>query len=629
MKTKQLNIPFTPSMLKEKVLLGVTNSLAQDINISKYIATSKKHIIFDYFENTVHKNDFLVKLVEIGLYKEFVGLVNVYNPDINKRLSDRLRLQGFHLLYNLLTEIKEDTLLYKLLRSENQSLNYNGQVKSYTEALEIFKGIDYSNNPDYFEEVYFYLVDNYDFYNNDPYIEKHQTYPKTQYTYDFILKKCSEEKYLHRLCSRNTQLSIILICALKEFSPKQLNLDINLVNKLAVFYSLDELLATFKNSPSVSTLHRKVAFDQLHDFKKESFKHSGLGTCELAVCLSGQLRGFSECSIFWDNFTYKNNAPIFLSTWERVGIPKGEHGNKLQRLLPDDAPSIFNTMAYNKFKELFPTLYNSLEDLDAKNILKIVENNTNIEFANVSVLNEELIEENYQSKCYGDFNQFKMFYNINNVINDLLHYEVKNNIRFERVIWARPDYDLTNINIDNLNPNAVYAVGDFLLIIPRYALEYLLGGHSFFLKERERKADYVGQGPVLLNSFFSNVGIPVLSLSDDVSSKGLKSVRFPPSIFFKEASAVDFNDESINLELKFKSAYYSENFLKLMELYIKHSTYFNHDSHANYLRDAAIKSENGNLSLSLRLMSAANVIRPNGRLILNKINEYKGMIYGQ
>lgn len=205
-------------------------------------------------------------------------------------------------------------------------------------------------------------------------------------------------------------------------------------------------------------------------------------TAKIAVCISGQLRGFkSNINSIWQQFVTPYDSDVFIHTWDKQVYAPSEikflsrvFGKEIANLLPDDLkPAKRFTAAFPKTSNIiseehsFPTIEEDLINLPG---VKEVAIDSSSEF-------EESISKLEKIWFAGKPNQAKMYYKIYECDKLRKKYEEKLGFIYDIVIRIRPDLNIKIHCIEDffleaqLNPSLVFTsymhhegVGDQLAI---------------------------------------------------------------------------------------------------------------------------------------------------------------------
>jgi|GEM_PF-5414555 len=216
------------------------------------------------------------------------------------------------------------------------------------------------------------------------------------------------------------------------------------LNILIILYSFAE---KYKNRNELFKSDiRNINKDSIYDKNviEQSFKHLLLNinktsksevikdhkNLDIAVCISGQLRGYEEAFKSWKRLgIYEHNPTFFVDTWTNVGN-KGLSRSHAHRNLPKPIDKVFSELCQEVGEPIIKSYYPSLfEYFEAKKSISLGDVRT---FYSTNFVNIE--DEN--SESHSNFsNTEKMHYKIfgcQKMLNNL-------NKKFDLVIRIRPD----------------------------------------------------------------------------------------------------------------------------------------------------------------------------------------------
>lgn len=247
-----------------------------------------------------------------------------------------------------------------------------------------------------------------------------------------------------------------------------------------------------------------------------------------AICLSGQLRGAAECLPYWLEHSSRGFS-TFISTWEQVGYPRGAEAGRLNRMLPEEVGSYFTGWSVEEFERIFPQTFEVLKPVGTSrglvdSLLDNKEHNNLVIKYNKEATIEEEISRNRGMVNTIHKNQIKMFYNMF-VLNQMLEeYELENNLRFENVIWARPDFCVKGLSLDNYYlDDFVYTsrisdegrMLDYLMVFKRDSLRFLGECYMNLMSSPPSRVFGYNHGPRLITDMFLANGYSALEITQD------------------------------------------------------------------------------------------------------------------
>jgi len=539
----------------------------------------------------------LVKLfLEFGLYEQLIKTATSFELEHRciKLISDTFKERlVFDLTYirESLEDLKsnifythiEDNLLFKDHAIQNESSQY--EIDDL--FIELTK-IDFNQDLSNFSNLYNKVFSNKKYRSNDffkarkpvPFILKnypHYIYKICELEDDFSLY----EKIFHE---KNSFLSDIMFIEtiLSSSSEFYDSLSVASVHKLVRIFGIDYTVDKFRKT------HRKnrnliidLFISQL-EIKRSRQKTGYIQTNSTAsitsentaICISGQLRGGTQCLPFWlKNFSSKGYK-TFISTWDKVGYPTGAEANRLLRMTPKKLHSFFCNLSvdefigkYKKSFEVIQPSHNSKYEIN-----NLIRDNTNSEsFIEVLYNDEEKIEE-LASKMRGSIprvhlNQIKMFYNMKTVVEQLNVFEEKQNTRFEWIIWARPDFKIEKLDLTDLDLfNYVYSsrisdegrMLDYCLVMKRSEIEAFVECFHNLISPTASPIFGYNHGPRLITDAFLIRGYSAQEIpKSKISSDGLKA-WIPSDRAFYLALLEDLNElkdygtlrDTLNFELE-------------------------------------------------------------------------------
>ncbi|WP_229239174.1 hypothetical protein, partial [Campylobacter volucris] len=172
-----------------------------------------------------------------------------------------------------------------------------------------------------------------------------------------------------------------------------------------------------------------------------------------AVCLWGLLRGNYKNSLktIQKNIIQPLNADLFVHIWDTYQVYPGFMGdiNFARRMFKEEIAALFPNELSNKFlmKQYFPRTYDKISipistDIPKKELYSLISPNM------LDIENEEVIKNSlnfpieklkYNHPIAYPYSLIKIYYSMYKNIVNLLHYENKNNIKYDNIIFARID----------------------------------------------------------------------------------------------------------------------------------------------------------------------------------------------
>ena len=194
----------------------------------------------------------------------------------------------------------------------------------------------------------------------------------------------------------------------------------------------------------------------------------------VAVCISGQLRGFEEAlPTIQKQLVERFNAVPFVSSWEQVGRAVGPHAGRDRRGLPRafaaQLPADFNTAL---FYERFPSVREALavsRRAARDDVLRLLPS------AIVELENEEALRTLLPPELQADY-AYYLFYKMHRVYRLVVDYEQTRGERFDVIIWVRPDLCIEALEMASL-PEMQHAVGCWWFMEPAIAGDYFCFGN--------------------------------------------------------------------------------------------------------------------------------------------------------
>ena len=596
-----------------------------DFEIAKYLLTKDISILECIYDETVYSKPFILEfLFNHGLVEEIIHLSKVKKERaVFKNFFESKYFYSFSNLRELLPPNDEITIInYSYLGNE--------------ELIELINKTD----PDKYLSKYIHL-----------YAECHARLPSDEIIsflsvkirrpilnrfYFYFLKKYFFTEYLNHLVSIDSLIGNYIL--MHSYSKNEYTLTeggINIVHSLIKEERINGFLGYFKYSEREKDIIQRICFEKnnflpkyLSSLSKASDKSLII---DYAICISGQYRGGDECLPFWFDFADRNNLPLFITTWDNVGVPKSSHNNQLTRMLPDFLKPFFSQMTVFEFEQKFPSLFEQIlkinPELQIKKLMK--------KYPNVEVIFDvyDELEFNDLSLIKGHKkNQSKMFFNIKNVLDKVIDYESDKKCKFKNIIWARPDFKIKKIKFNLIDDNSIYtsftdeggACGDFIFQFNRSYLNCFTGIFNFF--ESEIPDDYYFfhyDGPKLLGrvAHFHGLKLKKFSLIDS-KFEGLKNVLVPLAPLFNRVSDIDAKKTNLHNIAKVFNLVNECNINEHdIRLNIKDLT--NADYVVSWLVDAANKKSISHIGDSIKLIEIALSLRPQGRILNKLLTKYK------
>lgn len=462
-------------------------------------------------------------LYSIGLMEEIVYLYDEKPCDtfiINNGLDK------FPHLYNLSSDTFKSKFKPDITFNDKKTITLE---KEFTESNSLIKKIN----------IYAELFNRAPIYKSEV-IKRIRPLPIISSFYNHYLFKYDRELFLNELIGKDLLISHLLLIRFIE-EEREITLTKPIIN--SIYYLFDketanQILNKARKSDSDKLLISKIG--SLTNYLPPTPKNG-----KVAIFLSGQFRGAEKCLNFWLQFARENKCPIYISTWENVGLPSGEHGNKLQRLLPDSISSIFNGVSDKEFFKNNPEFSSLIPTGKAEDIIKkIIADNKDLEI-NYKVHSED--NYNLLNKT-NKTNQAKMFYNIEEC------FGLCNNVYdFENIIWARVDLDVGFYNYSYINDNTVLTsftgdgqqCGDFIVQLNSAYASFFSHIYSNIIK-RSNNSYFNCFGPGLIGKYLNYNGLILGRLGEGkFKNNGLKSPQIDINDFIKQNKKTPISNKSI------------------------------------------------------------------------------------
>lgn len=250
------------------------------------------------------------------------------------------------------------------------------------------------------------------------------------------------------------------------------------INKPSHIYKFSRLLLTHVvvnnfDSDEIAFLIKKLPDERLPEIieliKKYNFKKNVTfrpkGTIEvrkprLALCISGQLRGFKEAWPVTAKAFERFDYDVFVTSWDNFNVStrRAQLSRYLPRLVLDGIPSFVTDI--NQFEHFLPNAYNfitrSKKEFSSDEIIEIYNPK------DYSFENEIEFESRYKMypgmSPYNSLNQAKMYYGIYRSAYLANQYSKNNGIKYDLMVRLRHDasfrilgdYDLSRLLDKNL-----------------------------------------------------------------------------------------------------------------------------------------------------------------------------------
>lgn len=371
-------------------------------------------------------------------------------------------------------------------------------------------------------------------------IKKTRPLPIISSFYNHYLFKYDKEVFIKNLIGKDLLVSHLLLIKMIEKEEK-ISLTTPIIN--SIYYLFDKVTAK-----KILSKLNKTDSEKLLTSKIESLTHYLPPTSKngkKAIFLSGQFRGAEKCLNFWLQFARENDCPIYISTWENIGLPSGEHGNKLQRLLPESISSIFNGVSDNEFFTDNPGFSTLIPTGKAEDILKkIIINNKDLD-----IKYKIHSEDNFNSlNKINNVNQAKMFYNIEECFS-----LCSNVYDFENIIWARVDLDVGFYNYSYINDNTALTsftgdgqqCGDFIIQLNSAYTSFFSHIYSNIVK-RSNNSYFNCFGPGLIGKHLNYNGLIIGRFGEGkFKNNGLKSPQIDINEFINQNKKTPISNKSI------------------------------------------------------------------------------------
>jgi len=485
----------------------------------------------------------LQKMFRFGLYEEIIEFaanisLSKSNLTFIKNVFVDREMNKFFSIYEAW---KKNNLTKKFEKHGLADLSFEivGSEDEWVSSFNEIKNIDFNTDPTLFVEHYLkaFQVSKL---RSSGFFKKRYPIPFVIKNFSYFLMKIGEssgnyslyKKYVNEL---NDEIAD-LIFERRFYNEKSSifdSLTVAELHKLIKLVPLHEVTKFFRENESrhknlIIELFRSN-FELLKARKSKTYNDErNLTADNTAICLSGQLRGASECLPYWIELSSKGFS-TFISTWEQVGFPRGAEAGRLTRMLPEEIGSFFAGWSVEEFERKFPNSFEILKPkgtsaelieglIDKEKLNKLV-----VKY-NSEVLLEKEIHERRGAVNTIHKNQIKMFYNMF-VLNQLLEkHELENNVRFENVIWARPDFCVKDLSLDTYYlDDFVYTsrisdegrMLDYLMIFRRESLRFLGECYLNLINAEPSKVFGYNHGPRLITDMFLANGFSSLEIMPD------------------------------------------------------------------------------------------------------------------
>jgi len=572
-------------------------------------------------DNGFDTKHLLNNLFDLGLHDEVVSYINLIDDENEilkiKEILKMKKLNLFPLFFNKLNISFKGNILKtktKILLDEIKKLNPNENLSKY---IEVYGQLQFRIGDDEVNE----------------YLKKIKMYPYVNEMHNWNLRKLDLKQYYQRLSTyRDTELSDLIFLSIAD--KYKLNLDEFLVNKIARLIDINlidefKIKIDYNNSDFNNLVLNRIILENKNPFYK-SLKIENKKSYDFAICISGQFRGGEECIPYWLKESINKNIPIFLSVWDKIGVPSGAHGNKLQRMVPEEIKNLFSNISDLEFYQDLKGISEVFENEDVSEKIDFLIENFPKADLHTEILNESKVDLLIKNQKVTNKNQFKMFYNMTNVMNMLKKYEYINNKRFKNIIWVRPDLKIKKFNFQLIEENKIrmHTIGDFIMQFPRSKCIFMENLENLLVENFDTNKTLNGVGPLLLKRSAWFNGLFIEGFKNSIFS-GLVSVKPQEKIFYEKVFDILQDNPNINKSKYFDLFKISHLHVKLFSdnpfdsIMIKNNYNISNDFCANWFRDLAVKIEDNDLETAYRLMLAAKSIRPDGPFIIKKVKEYE------
>lgn len=508
-----------------------------------------------YLSNSINFSARALSFICSVIYdRELHRLTDMKNAYFKSNFNETLRFSGL------------EQLEFNILPKENLS----------KEQFHVLEELDFNKN-------YVDFVIKYCFFFN---IEglRNRSFFRKRYPVPFVIKNFSYFLFKISLIENDSQIYLKYVNEMNDAVSDKIFIDRfrkgdgSLYSDLSVaeLHKLIRIASTndvFKFFAKSSSRHKNLIielFRSNYSLRKardigHKPKISSVNSENTAICFSGQMRGAKECLPFWSDPTYQNYKS-FLSTWDDIGFPRGAEAGRLARMLPPYISSYFSSWSVEDFEKAFPVSFSYLTPkVTSKSLLDDLLSKYN--FNNLSyVINDEVKCERYIEEVRGVVdtvhkNQIKMFYNMHMLNAQVSEFELENKMRFENIIWCRPDFKVNSLSLENLNlTDFVYTsrvsdegrMLDYLMIFERHLLKLYSECYLNLISPNPSKVFGYNHGPRLITDVFLANGYSAMEISNsNLSNEGLKAWTPDYDNFFHSMlEELSFSDFSFSEELK-------------------------------------------------------------------------------
>lgn len=568
----------------------------------------------------------LTLLLNYGLIKEISYVLNITDNDTTERIIINFINTNELFKLDVLTEAT----------NENKRNLFKSHSKVLIEDKELINKIK-SINPEFnlTEYIYYYFevcnrINKTDEINE--YLLTVRRLPILKNIWEFNISLLDYSLYLDSLVSKDTVLSDILYLLCLELGI-EIKPSIALVNKSFKLFNEREVLElsqSIEGDDNVKLIFNRILLEKkFRAINNKLIKYEN--EKDFAICISGQIREINQCLEFWFKFALKNSLPLFISTWDLIGAPRGSHGNKLDRSIPNTFKPIFRCMSTYEFESILEI--ESLEDniLSRDLLIKLEDKYPNVEVY-YQITDEKDFNLKYE-KVWKDKNQFKMFYQMNNVYFLLKQHEEKVNIKYKNVIWARPDLLVKSFTPALINDNCILTsltgpgdhCGDLLFQCNRRYFDFISNIHMLLLKGEKVDSFWECNGPLLLGRMANYKGLYFRKfLKESLDDEGLKSFEYNKTWLIEKLTKVDFSN-TLNSEIKFYADsihIISNGNVHNIIGHIKRNALYK-DFLVDFIRDYAVDLKIVNSKKAIELLEIALYFRPKGLLIYQLLETLK------
>ena len=461
------------------------------------------------------------------------------------------------------------------------------------------------------------------------FLSKPHFYPLVTPLYEYAAYKFNSRKFYYSVAlGKDNLVSHLLLY--KVINSDSMLFNQATINTILSIFDLDFVQSTIINNAS------KVSVGDLSIFSRvicdARYRTYSTNESQPIICLSGQLRGGLDCLPFWIDFARKHRSPIFISTWDKAGIPTGAHGSKLTRMLPASVEDYFKTFDDKSFNKRYPLFNAAISNFDVKaSFEKIVNDNKDVEIY-YQIHDETLFDEEHID-FRKDRNQLKMFFNMHKCFK-LAYKKNMEKFGFGNVIWARLDFKIHDLKYKFIFDNELKTsfssfgncCGDFLFQFNSKFLPSFLDLYSTF-SELNPVPYFNHLGPAFIGNFVNYKGMYITKYSDlELLSGYLKSIKLSDKLFFDIASGYLFDDLELNAKISIykelmnddPSSYLISSEMKLVKTK-KHLF-------IDLIRDKAVHMESLDVNKSIQLMKIAHELRPEGSFIKEKLEQYLNLV---